>query len=80
MVTNEEATLNHSLNSKINQKAREIIRNNGIKVQGCAKVSNQRNMIKFINNINAKNVGTNLPQINRNNSNVRSSSIANLNL
>ena len=62
MVTNEDATFNYSLNSKINQKARDIIRNNGIKVQGSAKVTSQRNMMKFMNKINAKNVGgTNLP-------------------
>ena len=79
MVTNEEAQLNFSLNAKINQKARDHIRNNGIKVQGSAKVSSQRNMMKFVNKVNAKNV-TNLPLIQKTDSSVRSESMSALNL
>ena len=81
MVTNEETSaLNYSLNSKINQKAREIIKNNGIKVQGSAKITSQRNMMKLMNKVNAKNAGPNLPMIKRNNSSMRQASISALNL
>ena len=39
-VTNEEPSFNFSLNSKINQKSKQIIKNNSLKLQGGIKMQN----------------------------------------